>query len=322
MTNPSPKSGEPAPQSKKGLLKGARILIGDPLDTAAAATRASLRREGATDVLWRRTMKGVVEMLCAESIDLALVDMTMPDGDAIELARKVRFSELGHNPFLPLMITTWRAEQGLIAAALAAGADDLLAKPISASQVAKRVSRIALERKPFIATGDYIGPVRAGMAQEAGASKTFEAPNRLKSLALGEPAHTGEQQAAFRQAQLRLVAARLEHSLRDLSAAARTALADISGDNGRAALKGRAIALKNVVRDAELGALGETARRLAGLADMAARGGDGARKAATLTADIADAIVMIVTHQDNATLDLPADILTRIDSRFPALAAG
>jgi len=319
---PIPTDAAPTP-NQNGLLKGATILIGEPLDTAAAATRASLRKEGAQAVLWRRTMKGVKEALQKGGVDLALVDMTLPDGDAILLARQVRFGEFGDNPFLPLMITTWRAETQLITQALAAGADDLLAKPISASQVAKRVNRIALHRKPFVATNDYIGPVRSDMDMPA-TTRPFEAPNRLKALAFGNSGFDAESQAAFKQAQLRLAAARIENCLRALSASARKALAGapatLSDSEHRANVLATAAALRETLDAAPEGALRDTAKRLSALADLSTTDHGDAAKAAMLTADIADAVVMIITHRDNADMALPEDIITRIDSRFPNLA--
>jgi len=325
MTTLAPTAAEAAPQPapKRNLLRGAAILIGEPLDTAAAATRASLRSEGADNVIWRRTMKGVKEALVKGGIDLALIDMTLPDGDAIDLTRRVRFGEFGDNPFLPLVITTWRAETTLISAALAAGADDVLAKPVSATAVARRVNRIATDRKPFVASGDYIGPVRADMAKEHAAARTFEAPSRLKALALGKSAYSPEQQEAFRKAQLRLTAARVDNCLRAVSAAARRALATkpepLADPQTRHAIAVAAAGLLAIVDIVPEGNLRDAILRLGALARVAAKGEREAERAATLTAEICAAVATIITLRQNEELILPAEIIEKLESRCPAL---
>ena len=78
-----------------GALHGAVILIGEPGADPAVAMRASFREDGASNVIWRRTMKGVEEAIDAGGIAVAQIDVALPGGDVIELARRIRFGEIG-----------------------------------------------------------------------------------------------------------------------------------------------------------------------------------------------------------------------------------
>ena len=67
-----------------------------------------------------------------------------------------------------------------------AGADDLLSKPFSVDTLLRRVGRLIHERKPFIVTGDYVGPTRQAKSQKEANAERFDAPNTLKARALNE----------------------------------------------------------------------------------------------------------------------------------------
>jgi CheY-like chemotaxis protein len=118
-------------KAERGLLAGAVVLIGVTHKSSAGITRSSMRRDGAQDVICRGTYRDVEVSLEEGGIDIALLDASLPGGDAINLARRVRFGELGSGPFMPIVITISRAGQNVIDAALNAGADDILLKPLS-----------------------------------------------------------------------------------------------------------------------------------------------------------------------------------------------
>lgn len=304
-------------------LKGAVILVGESFDTEAGVARSSLRRAGAADVIWRRTIKGFEAALAEGGIDIALIDMGLQGGDAAEVASRLRFGELGGNPFLPLIITTWRPDPDTIDAALRAGADDVLIKPLTASMAAKRIRRLGTNRKPFIAADGYVGPVRANMPERLAETRTFNPPNTLKALVNGDAPDAMEIEAEFEEAQRRLASLRVEVATRAVASIARGALTDddVIAPNAVGALKDGANTLRELLESLTFEDLRSALERLAQLADLAAEGSGKAAQAAKLTIEIADAITLLLTCGSSDIEGLPSDIIQRIDSRFPELTA-
>ncbi|KZS72822.1 response regulator receiver protein, partial [Mycobacterium kansasii] len=74
----------------------------------------------------------------APAVDLALVDVCLPDGSGIEFVRELRSDS---------MILTAATEAETVRAAIAAGALSYLVKPFSTTQLAVRLSGYARYRK-------------------------------------------------------------------------------------------------------------------------------------------------------------------------------
>ncbi len=70
--------------------------------------------------------------------DLILLDLTLPDGDGIEVARSIRTWTQ-----LPIVVLSARGQESDKVAALDAGADDYLTKPFGVGELAARI-RVAL----------------------------------------------------------------------------------------------------------------------------------------------------------------------------------
>lgn len=81
-----------------------------------------------------------LELLETTDVDIALLDIVMPEMDGYELCRRIR--SMPATEFLPIvMITASGSEQRL--AALEAGADDFVVKPFDKSELLARVASLA-----------------------------------------------------------------------------------------------------------------------------------------------------------------------------------
>ncbi len=315
-------TGVPPPLiGKAGALSGAVILIGDRSDAPASAMRSALLREAAT-VIWRRSMRDVTEKIEAGGLALVLLDMDLPGGDPIDLVRRIRFGELGDNPFVPIMMTSVRREGQVILAALLAGVDDVLAKPVSPVLVSRRIQRLAVARKPFVAASDYIGPVRARMAHSLQRAKQFEPPNALKAAILGQSLTGDGVNPEFMQARDRLTVLRLEWCAREIVAAAGRAL-DVAAESKPSAADLELLVngelLRRLVGDIPAGNLRDAVQRLAALIGIAASAAEDAVRATRLTMEIANAVAVTVEQRKDDVFAFPADIVARIDARFPGI---
>ena len=289
----------------------------------AAQTRASLWREGAIEIIWRRTCAAVEKALHEGGIDIALIDLAMADGDAAALVRRVRYGEIGQNPFLPIILTTRNPQGAIIDAALAAGADDVLAKPYTASMVARRIHRLGSGRKPFIATEDYVGPVRGFTAREGADQRAFDPPNALAFLSKGDAEIQSVSPTGFKAAKDRLTSLRLEIAAKRVAAAARAALEAGAAQAPIAfrALRDSAQSLTAVAVALRSAAFKRAVGRLAALAAHGVMAGADARQVARLVAELADAVSLAAKLGQDGNLKLPTDIARRIDARYPDLRA-
>lgn len=128
----------------------------------------------------------LIDKFEADTPDLLICDADLPDGDPIELARRLRLRDFGDNPFIPIIFLTWRPTPEAVKRMTNAGIDDLLGKPISPAKLMERIVILVQARKPFVVTADYIGPDRRKSKDRPNSVLSMEVPNTLRALALNE----------------------------------------------------------------------------------------------------------------------------------------
>jgi len=326
----SPEAGETTLRSRQnGLLAGARILIGEASMDLTNAARASLIADGAAAVLVNRSVGAAAQALAGGRLNFAQIDAQLPGGDAVDLIRRVRFGELGDNPFLPMLLTTGAVQPALIDAALAAGVDDVLVKPFSVGAVAKRIRRLAVARKPFVAANGYIGPIRTTMDEAVAAAATFEPPNALSAAVTGGRTLRLSGTPEFQEAQQRLLLLRVEVRAREAAEAMGELLAagpesetdETANARRQTMFRRMASGLRRMLADIPSGNLRAVVARLAALIEMAVGGAPDARRAGKLVVEIGEVVATVISNRQEGAFELPADIIEHMDRRFPALAA-
>ena len=116
-----------------------RILVVDDEADIAGILGAILRRAGHQV---RMAGDGVeaLEMIAREPPDVVLLDVRMPRLDGLETLRRLR--QAAATARLPVIVLTANAEPADRAGALAAGADECVAKPFEAADVLARVQAL------------------------------------------------------------------------------------------------------------------------------------------------------------------------------------
>jgi DNA-binding response OmpR family regulator len=190
-----------------------RILFGDANSGMRNLYRQALGGAGFTDLREFTSMTGFADLLAVARPDVILMDAGLPEGDTCAAVHSLRHGKLGTNPFLPIIITTWDAEQAIVRRAADAGADDLLVKPLNTRTLVERIEALATARKPFVVTADYIGPDRRKAADRGGSSiPLIEVPNTLRAKLLGDPVEPEAVQQALAAAQDQVRTQRLRQS--------------------------------------------------------------------------------------------------------------
>jgi two-component system KDP operon response regulator KdpE len=120
-------------------VEGSLVLVVEDEPQMRRFLRASL---GSHDyrLLEAPTVAEAVNVATTRSPDLVLLDLGLPDGDGIDLARRLReFSRV------PIIVISARGREDDKVAALDAGADDYLTKPFGTNELLARM-RAALRR--------------------------------------------------------------------------------------------------------------------------------------------------------------------------------
>lgn len=113
------------------------LLVEDEPDLAHVMT-VSLTRAG-FDVHACGTAADAVEELAGRAVDVMVVDRGLPDGDGMELVRRVR-----HDGFTgTVLVASGRSGPAHDQECLAGGADGVLAKPFRLADLAARLHEIA-----------------------------------------------------------------------------------------------------------------------------------------------------------------------------------
>jgi two-component system, OmpR family, response regulator len=121
--------------------------------------------------------------LCAQPVDLVLLDLNLPDQDGLMLARK-----LGSEHSIPVVILTGRADEVDRVLGLELGADDYVTKPFSPRELLARVRAVLRRAQSRPATRDE--PPRsyrfAGFELRMGTRKLITPGKQQLDLTSGE----------------------------------------------------------------------------------------------------------------------------------------
>ena len=144
-----------------------RILVCDDEPQILRALRITLRNEG----FEVQAAAGVAEALDAAALqppDAAIIDLLLPDGDGIEMTRRLR-----EWSGLPIIVLSAVGEEEQKIHALEAGADDYVTKPFSPRELVARL-RAVLRRaaapadEPVVRAGDIELDLAAHAVRRAG----------------------------------------------------------------------------------------------------------------------------------------------------------
>jgi DNA-binding response OmpR family regulator len=112
---------------------GARTLVVED-DRALRKLLCSYLRDDGFQVIEADNGLDALSLLRRGSVDIALVDLGLPQLDGFELVRRVR-----RESTLPIILLTARAEEASRVVGLDVGADDYVIKPFSLKEVSARI---------------------------------------------------------------------------------------------------------------------------------------------------------------------------------------
>lgn len=96
----------------------------------------------------------------SKNLDFIIMDWMMPNGNGETLLKWIRNNPADSIRFLPVLVCSAAASQDTVLQARDLGAHEVLVKPVSAHDLAKRLLHVIDNPRPFVKTADFIGPDR------------------------------------------------------------------------------------------------------------------------------------------------------------------
>lgn len=156
-----------------------KIVLADGDTYTSQGLRNALTNEGYGDVRTVARLFALRDVMMAAMFDLLVLDVDLPDGNALGLVKDIRQGRLGRNPFLPIIMLTWTSDPAFVQRAVNSGIDLILVKPVSPARLFSRIDGLVAHRKPFVVTADYVGPDRRGH-DTPGSAQHYDVPNTLR----------------------------------------------------------------------------------------------------------------------------------------------
>ena len=135
------------------MSSAARVLVVDDEHSLRKLLRLYLEKEGYV-VVEAENGLDALSRLRRGGIDLALVDVMLPELDGFEVVRRIRTESA-----IPIILITARGEEAQRIAGLELGADDYVVKPFSAPEVVARVRAQLRRARGHFGAGE---PLRIG----------------------------------------------------------------------------------------------------------------------------------------------------------------
>lgn len=123
--------------------------------------RTMLSGMGVREIVEASTVTDAFIALETDKFDMAIVDYHLgKDGTGADFIRRLRAMEGKPAQFLPVIGCTADTRRAVINDFVTAGADELVAKPVSAASAYSRIFAVIERRRAFVRTKAFFGPDR------------------------------------------------------------------------------------------------------------------------------------------------------------------
>lgn len=141
-------------------LRNLLFLIADPSSYLCMLVHGMLRGFGANKVIEVRDSLGVFQVLSGQKVDILLCDSRLPPHGGLKLTHAIRRNENNENRTVPILMMSSDTRETTVKNARDAGANMVIAKPISPSNLYDRLAWLAFNPHKFVDTVNYFGPDR------------------------------------------------------------------------------------------------------------------------------------------------------------------
>ncbi|MGO9701953.1 MAG: response regulator [Xanthobacteraceae bacterium] len=141
-------------------LRDLVILVADQSSYMSMLIHRMLRGFGSNRVLEVRNSVSVFQALIGQQIDILICDARLPPHGGLPLTSTIRGKTDNEHRTIPILIMASDSRESTIKHARDAGANMVIAKPISPANLYDRLSWVAFNPRKFVDTATYFGPDR------------------------------------------------------------------------------------------------------------------------------------------------------------------
>jgi CheY-like chemotaxis protein len=156
-----------------GDLSSISVVVVDDNRNFLQIMRGVLRACGVGESFEAANAYKALEYLRNRDVDIIMTDYKMPEIDGIELISMIRADRNLPSRAAPIICVSGYSERAMVEAAIRAGADDFLVKPISPRDVLAHITHHLTRRLEYFETDSYFGPDRRRLH-----SDTYIGPER------------------------------------------------------------------------------------------------------------------------------------------------
>jgi len=163
-------------------LERVKIMVLDDSVHMIHIIKALLRGFGSKQIVEVRDAGEAFDRLKSETIDIIITDYQMEVLDGIDFVKLVRNSSDSTHRYVPIIMLTAHSDRNRVVAARDAGVTEFCCKPVTATELYRKLIAIVDRPRPFIKTPTYFGPDRRRKGDEKymGPERRLMAP-RAKS---------------------------------------------------------------------------------------------------------------------------------------------
>lgn len=137
-----------------------RVLVVDDNHHMINLVKTILRGFGIKEVFEAHDAVEAFEIMRGTQMDFLIVDIAMEPLSGIEFVKLLRTADDSPSPYVPIIMLTAYSERTHVAAARDAGATEFCAKPVTATEIYRKVAAVVNQPRSFIKTSAFFGPDR------------------------------------------------------------------------------------------------------------------------------------------------------------------
>jgi two-component system chemotaxis response regulator CheY len=157
-------------------LERLKVMVVDDNHHMANIVKTILRGFGVKTFIDADTAAEAYDLFLGEDVDLVITDFAMEPTDGRELVRLIRTAEDSRNRYVPILMLSAYSERSKVEAARDAGINEFCAKPVTATELYRKIHAIINVPRPYVRTREYFGPDRRRRIAE-----TYEGDERRDS---------------------------------------------------------------------------------------------------------------------------------------------
>lgn len=136
------------------------FLVVDDNPNMVTIVRTVLKNLGVMHIYDAKDVAEAFTLVRQYAIDVTILDYNLGFMDGVEFTKMVRTAADSPNPYLSIIMLTAHTEHYRVEMARDAGITEFCAKPVTATELYRKIVEVIEHPRPFVRTPTYFGPDR------------------------------------------------------------------------------------------------------------------------------------------------------------------